>query len=177
MKKFISVLVMQFITCITVMGQVWFYIPSGEDPETYNSPDVQAVYIIIKDTNGDLWFLYSKTKTVIENLLDNINFYADAFNNGTHQKSDYNIMTMTTTTYTVENEKYTSGGTFCKAIMKEKTEKCTVLASAGILNGPGALSHDFKTLIPSIQYKKYYTNVAANRLIARRKRQTVDDLF
>ena len=77
-------------TCITVMGQVWFYIPSGEDPETYNSPDVQAVYIIIKDTNGDLWFLYSKTKTVIENLLDNINFYADAFNNGTHQKSDYN---------------------------------------------------------------------------------------
>ena len=38
------------------MGQVWFYIPSGEDPETYNSPDVQAVYI---NKRHEWWFMVS----------------------------------------------------------------------------------------------------------------------
>ena len=83
MIRFILLLTLQLLAGITSQAQQWYYIPSGKSPEA-NLPWYTSIYVVIKDNSGQLWYYRTDLTALKYNLGKNINFYVNAFNNGTH---------------------------------------------------------------------------------------------
>ena len=159
------------------MAQVYYYIPAGRSPEDYNG-GWAYVDIVVRDTDGYLWYLSTQVETFKQNLLKNRDYYVDAFNNGSHTGggSTYNGMYITISNPDKydENKIYTKAGCFERMIIDEKTAKSYVLTCPH--NGQAAISHDFETFVKDCNKvnPRYYTSVPVDRFIVRR---SVDDLF
>ena len=185
MIRFILLLTLQLLAGITSQAQQWYYIPSGNSPEA-NLPWYTSIYVVIKDNSGQLWYYRTDLTALKYNLGKNINFYVNAFNNGTHMgpgsKIEFRndpylgLQSITPDEY-YEDEIFFKGNvchSFHKVNIKEKNTKCFVTTAKDM--GYCAFSYDFKTLI--VDYKnapKYYTSIPVDRFII--PERNADDLF
>lgn len=165
MKKFFLSIVLALLS-MTAHAEIWYYIQSGKSPESNEG----FAYVLVRDNTGQLWLALQEVYILKNNLLKNRNYYADAFNRGSHQTFDC----LTNRSVYDEHHIYCGGNmTFCRYVLLERTAKCFIMKSTST---SFALGLDYKTLI--FQYNSvtpnYYTSIPVDRLIVRK---SVDDLF
>ncbi len=170
MKKIFFSLVMLLIS-MTAKSEIWYYILSGHSPEESNI----TVDIVIKDNSGQLWRTFEDIQTFKQHLLNNRDYYIDAFNKGTHTGGGDPFFGVPS--YTDENQIFSPmiQYAFSRLIFLKKTEKSYVLKDSKI-GTQYAFSFDFETMIQDCNRVNpvYHTSVPVDRFIVRR---SIDDLF
>lgn len=177
MKKFLLLLSIVIWGHVYAKAQVWYYIPAGESSETFNG----TVILIIKDNGNNLWHIRENANTLRNNLLQDNNYYSNAFNKSKYvvtggSTSIFGIVTMdmgkkkTDYNSKVFNSKY-----FEKLALIESTSKCYVYKK-NYANIKYAISLDFNTFIdnPEVANPHYYVSCPVEKFIVRR---SIDDLF
>lgn len=164
---------------MTAKSEIWYYLESGHSPE--ESGQFVFVRIVIKDNSGQLWLYSESIDKIKQNLLNNRNYYIDAFNKGTYVQLSggfiLNGKQIVEPTY--DKNRMTSHpmlDTWLKRlIVSEKTEKCYVMENVSD-HQKYAFSFDFETMIKNCDRVNpvYYTSVPVDRFIVRR---SIDDLF
>lgn len=180
MKKYLLSLVLALLS-VTAHSEIWYYINSGHEPETYNG----QVRIVIRDNNGQLWQEIFKADEVRNYLLRDRNFFINLFNSsivgGKHDANGYPVTDPYGKPY---YRSYARFGYFHKLVVQKRTSKCNVLQEWYLngLNGIGclperiAISLDYKTYIYNCEVANpvYFVSVPVERFIVRK---SVDDLF
>lgn len=167
MKKFFLSIVLALLS-MTAHAEIWYYIQSGKSPESNEG----FAYVLVRDNSGQLWLALQEVYILKNKLLKNRNYYADAFNRGSHQTFDC----LTNRSVYNEHNMYCAGGLiFFRYALSERTAKCYIMKSTEFTQ-PFALGLDYKTLIFRFMSVNpdYYTSVPVDRLIVRK---SVDDLF
>ena len=164
---------------MTAKSEIWYYIDSGHSPEESNI----QVTIVIKDNSGQLWSYSEPISTLKQNLLNNRDYYIDAFNKGTHKIDDgyyssvfgKQLLQPTYDENKILSPMLRSYGFFARLIVLEKTEKSYVVEDS-FSHGKIAFSFDFKTMVGGCDKVNpiYCTSVPVDRFIVRR---SIDDLF
>lgn len=162
---------------MTAKSEVWYYLESGHSPEESGIYG----YIVIKDNSGQLWLYLESIHTLRQNLLNNRNYYIDAFNKGVYVQlsGGFIVNGKQVLEPTYDKNRITShpmlNTWLCRLIVSEKTKKSYVMED-GYNHLKYAFSFDFKTMIKNCDrvYPTYYTSIPVDRFIVRR---SIDDLF
>lgn len=162
---------------MSAKAEIWYYLPSGVSPESSNT----YVTVIIKDNSGQLWHYLEPISTLKQNLLNNRDYYIDAFNKGKYAQTEelaasgLQIYLKPSYDKNKMSSPMLSGGWITRLIVLEKTQKTYVLEES-FSHHKYAFSFDFKTMVQNCDKVNptYYTPVPVDRFIVRR---SVDDLF
>lgn len=164
------------ISFLSIRAEIWYYIPAGESPETFNS----MAFIVVKDNGGVLWYRYEDMNKFKNNLLKDNDYYINAFN-----KSDYGVYGGTVSYFGIVSGNYPksvnynvreySSVTFNRLVLEQTASKCYVYKGADI-SIKYAFSLDFNTVVhnPEKVNPSYYISYPVEKFIVRR---SVDDLF
>lgn len=148
---------MFLLVSVASMAEDYYYIQSGNNPETYKGP----VIIIITATDGSVWRHWTGATELKSRLLKDNKFYTNAFNNG--ECNTYGTQVFR------EFKKQGLWVLFCRLNLDKKRTKCNIYDRY-------AISLDFKTMIvdPESASLVYYTSVPKEEFIVRK---SVDDLL
>lgn len=167
MRRIIVTFISCIITVFNVMAEIWYYIPAGKNPESYDG----YVDIVIRDNRGDLWFYSTTAYSLKNNLLKDNNYYINLFNNATFGVNSF------------VNKRYMNsykGVSFTNLIFNKRETKCIIYEynffEPNIRINLLAFSLDFNTMIkdPDKVDPRYYTSCSVNNFIVRK---SINDLF
>lgn len=176
MKKYLLALLLAILTSFNANAEVYYYLLQGVDP-TVGSPDKSA-FVVIKDTNGDLWFcrtIKSDVKELQSHLLRDKDWYVKVFNNPLHYENNYLGSSALRYCESIYNNKWYGSNIyqFIKLRYSQTLTKCKVYNH---VNVEFSFSLDMNTMIieSNTATPRYYKRYDASTFIIRRN---ADDLF